>query len=411
MPRARLIRSRVLALALAVTASTAFGQEGRVTSTITPMEVTPETKYEGSQYRESVQALFASTDPVVQRWARLRPLLAYCDGFRSGATLTYVSVANDSERKHFEQAQPPGTTVKAIDVACPLSYIAGAYFSIEEDKADAALAYLDKAGTLAPYMGWVRTERGFVLNSQGKRQEAMAAYRQALELARQFPGSAYAEPIALRGIGWTLVELGDLEGARQAYVDSQKSDPDNANTKAELDYIDGLLKKGGPTPSSGAFGLQGVPKSSDVIVQRVRKMVQALESDPFSADAADQRATLIDWIKESPDVTVLVCNVLDLLGPGKKAPPYGGELLVQSMAGNALWQLENPGQKDSLIGQQAAGTRSALKAYSAIRAQHPEVHFATLDALLGHESPGELEERLAPLVRQQCTSTPAPARP
>ena len=40
---------------------------------------------------------------------------------------------------------------------------------------------------------------------------------------------------------------------------------------------------------------------------------------------------------------------------------------------------------------------------SAIRARHPEVHFEVLDALLGHEAPGQLEELLAPKVRSECT--------
>jgi tetratricopeptide (TPR) repeat protein len=398
----RSFASALVVLLGAASVNPALAKDGEVTARITPTELKAD-EYEGAQHRALVQQLFLSTDPVAERWVRLKPVLEYCDQFASSAAVTYVSVSNDAERKLFASTRAAGETIKVVDFACPWGYMAAAFFSIEERNAEGALAYLDRIDALAPYMSWSWTERGFVLNAMGKRQEALAAYRHALDLARAQESARYSEPIALRGIGWTLVELGDLAGARQAYVDSQKSDSANPDTKAEIDYIDKLAKEGTPAPSSGAVGLVGVPKSADVLVQKVRKIVEALETDPFGKDAPAQRVALIDWIQESPDVEVLVCNVLGLLGKDKEKPAYGGELLVQSMAGNALWQLENPGQKQSLIGQQAAGARSALKAYAAIRAKHPEVRFATLDDLTGHENPGELEERLAPIVRRECT--------
>jgi tetratricopeptide (TPR) repeat protein len=321
-----------------------------------------------------------------------------------------VSVANEEDRKSFVASKPAGTSIKVVDFACPWAYMAAAFLEIEEHDAQGTFARLDRIDALAPYMGWSRTERGFMLNAIGKRQEALAAYREALRLAHEHPSSADSEAIALRGIGWTLVELGDLEGARAAYVESQKVDPGYEHTKAEIDYIDGLIKSGAPAPKSGAFGLENVPKSSEVQIAQVRKLVEALETDPFSKDAPEQRAALLKWVTDSPDVNVLVCNALALLPDKGEPPQYAPELLVQSMYGNALWQLENPGQKDSLLGQQAAGARSALKAYAAIRAKHPEVHFEVLDGLLDHEAPGQLEELLAPKVRSECTSEAKPSR-
>jgi len=397
------LRRLFLATACLLAAGPLFAADGDVTSRITPMQFAPATEYEGAQHRALVQALFSSTDPLAQRRQRLQPVLAFCDGHADDDKLSWASVSNDAELKEFQASRPKGVEVRALDFACPWAYMADVFFDIEEQKAEAALARLDRIDALAPYMGWSRTERGFVLNAMGKRAEALAAYRSALQIARAHATSAYAEPISLRGIGWTLVELGDLEGARQAYVDSLKSDPGNANTQAEIDYIDRLRKSGAATPKSGAFGLGGVPKSSAMLAGQVRTLVQSLEADPFAADAKDKRLALAQWIGDSPEVFVLVCNSLELFPDKGEPPPYASELLLQQMAGNALWQLDNPGQKDSLIGQQAAGARSALKAYSAIRAKHPEVHFSLLDSLLGHEQPGELEKLLAPSVKRECS--------
>jgi len=396
--------SRQFAFALVglLVATRALAADGDVTSRITPLVFAPTTEYEGSQHRAVVQALFSSTDPLSARRARLQPVLAYCDGFTSDGKTTWVSVSNEEELRQF-QASRRGETVKTLDFACPWAYMAGVFFDIEEQKAESALRRLDRIDALAPYMGWSRTERGFVLNSMGKRQEAKAAYEQALQIARAHPTSAYAEPIALRGIGWTLVELGDLDGARKAYVESQKSDPGNANTQAEIDYIDRLKKSGASTPDNGAFGLGGVPKSSSLQASQVRAMVAALEADPFAADANDKRKALAQWISESPDVFVVICNSLEMFPEKGEVPEYAGQLLLQQMAGNALWQLDNPGQKDSLLGQQAAGARSALKAYAVIRKQHPEVHFPLLDSLVGHDRPGDIEKLLEPSVKRQCS--------
>jgi tetratricopeptide (TPR) repeat protein len=401
----------LLVLLLAFAPWLALAEEGGPVALITGMDFAPADEHEGSQHRETVQALFASTDPLPDRWTRLKPVLSYCDRFKTDAATTWVSVSNEDERKLFAASKPAGTNIKLVDIACPWAYMAAAFFRIEEQDAPGALAQLDRIDELAPYMGWSRTERGFVLNATGKRQEAMASYREALKIAREHPTSAYAEPVALRGIGWTLVELGDLKGARAAYVESQKIDPKYEHTQAEIDYIDGLLEKKGPAPDSGAFGLAGVPKSSEVQIRELRKYVEALEADPFAADAWERRSALVEWMQKSPDVDVTVCNSLDLMPPPQgETPAYGSELLVQAALGNALWQLENPGAKDSVLGQQAAGARSALKAYAAIRAKHPEVHFEVLDGLLGHEAPGQLEEILAPRVRKECVTQPVPSR-
>ena len=50
-------------------------------------------------------------------------------------------------------------------------------------------------------------------------------------------------PTALRGIGYSLIELGELEAARQAFEKSLKMEPNNRLALDELEYIRKLQQK------------------------------------------------------------------------------------------------------------------------------------------------------------------------
>ena len=56
-------------------------------------------------------------------------------------------------------------------------------------------------------------ERGYTLGHGGKLDEGVAAYRKAEQLARTHPASAASLGAARHGIGWTQVEMGDLDAA------------------------------------------------------------------------------------------------------------------------------------------------------------------------------------------------------
>ena len=51
------------------------------------------------------------------------------------------------------------------------------------------------------------------------------------------------KPLILRGIGFSLTELGDLDGAQRAYEDSLKLEPSSELAKKELRYIQQLRAK------------------------------------------------------------------------------------------------------------------------------------------------------------------------
>ncbi|HSD15983.1 MAG TPA: hypothetical protein VLC71_01820 [Thermomonas sp.] len=67
-----------------------------------------------------------------------------------------------------------------------------------------------------------------MLDHYGKPAGGLASYQSALALSRKHEGDNLAIALALRGIGYCHIELGDLEAGERAYRESLKVEPGNA---------------------------------------------------------------------------------------------------------------------------------------------------------------------------------------
>lgn len=141
------------------------------------------------------------------------------------------------------------------------------------------------------------------------------------------------------------------------------------------------------------------PAEADA-AQAVR-YTRALEATPLADNALDMRKWLLRWILETPDYTVLVCNMLDI--PDDENGMLSGELMVQMMAGNVAWQIEHPQDNDD-VSRQLAAVRSALKMYAAYLAHDPKLKVPALDPAIERERNGTLREYVAKKVAAGCNS-------
>lgn len=192
----------------------------------------------GAQHRETVARAVRATKrgEAKEALAMLRPVLAYCDAL-PGPGHVLVSVATVAEYEAYVAAHGRGDPVDWVDMACPEAYQIQAFMAVEEKRFEDALALLEKTIRLAPYWSEPLTEHGFVLNQMGRPADGLASYRAALALSRQHAGNTLAIALALRGIGYSQVELGDLAGAEQSYKESLEVEPGNTLAQSELDYI------------------------------------------------------------------------------------------------------------------------------------------------------------------------------
>lgn len=143
------------------------------------------------------------------------------------------------------------------------------------------------------------------------------------------------------------------------------------------------------------------PGPGETDPQKFVRLTRALEADPAMDKDKSMRSWLIEWASASPDVQVLVC---DLMGPiPREKVPYGGELLTQYMFGNAAFQIEHPDRAKDAHSVQIAGIRSALKAYVAILKKDPAAKIPYFDDLRAKEKAGTLDAHLDARIDAACT--------
>jgi len=153
----------------------------------------------------------------------------------------YISVANADELDRYRRDHRGDREVVCIDWGYREALQLKAFMLSEQREFDKALDLLRFQAKIAPYSAAPYTERGYILNVGLRRpQEGLEAYRHALALAREFESASAKEPVALRGIGFALIELGDLDQAESMFQASLEIDPGNELALNELSYIEHL---------------------------------------------------------------------------------------------------------------------------------------------------------------------------
>jgi hypothetical protein len=76
--------------------------------------------------------------------------------------------------------------------------------------------------------------------------------------------------------------------------------------------------------------------------------------------------------------------------------------MIQMMAGNAAFQIQNPDGAQDEAAVQGAALKSGLRAYGAILKRKPAARLASLDKLVAEMNDGSLDRRMKALVVQRC---------
>ena len=194
------------------------------------------------EFREVIRLIGAKDFDAAR--VKIKPILDRCQVEEQDPKARIVDVSDTEEFLDFSSAEIiKGKNVSWVRNDCAAAYKGQAFMDVEAGDAQSAFHYLDLAAKRAPYWVEVYTERGFLLMRTGHPDDAIAAYQQAIDLTNRFKSEAHVKPLALRGMGFALTEMGKLDDAQKAYEDSLKIEPGNQLAKNELQYIDGLRKK------------------------------------------------------------------------------------------------------------------------------------------------------------------------
>lgn len=123
---------------------------------------------------------------------------------------------------------------------CDALYLKG-YALVDLRRPAEARTYIEKAVTMAPHNAHYRAELAEGYKAERNWDKAYALFEQAAGDARSFS----PEPVkkaqlgrAMRGMGFTLIEKGQLDAAEKKFRECLELDPQDERSKSELRYIE-----------------------------------------------------------------------------------------------------------------------------------------------------------------------------
>jgi hypothetical protein len=135
---------------------------------------------------------------------------------------------------------------------------------------------------------------------------------------------------------------------------------------------------------------------------RAVKIAHKLEDDPLAKDAKEQRAWVIQWIVEIPDITVNECYEYF----GKLPDPPRGhstEIARQMVISSAAFMIEHPDKARNEQAVTLSGLLGSIKAYQAIFKQDPASRWGQMDKLIQMREQGKLDAYVTE-TRRKCKS-------
>jgi tetratricopeptide (TPR) repeat protein len=130
--------------------------------------------------------------------------------------------------------------------AYPRAHYYLAFLEVRAGNYEGALDLLDAGEKLEPNAHFALERAQALLRGRRDRPGALACYQGVLDRGDEVPGPARA--VALRGKGFVLIELGQLDEAERHFHESLRLDPDSEVAKNELRYIAQLRAGGRPAP-------------------------------------------------------------------------------------------------------------------------------------------------------------------
>jgi len=193
----------------------------------------------GSEHAPQVDraARLAAANELDEAAALVEAVLADFAALMAKREAKYVCVANSLELDLYREQVPEGSELVWIDWSYCAALHERAFILVARGRLPEGLAALDAEIAAAPFGAAAHNEKGFVQNKLGHPELALKSYQRALELSSAHASQAADQPLALRGLGFSLTELGRFDQAEAAYRRSLELDPDNEIALNELEYL------------------------------------------------------------------------------------------------------------------------------------------------------------------------------
>jgi len=170
----------------------------------------------------------------------MRPVLADFEKQYAGEKRDiFCALTPEQSSRYLSDAAKTNREAVAIDAGwCRAQYVTG-YALIDLERLPEAQTAFERLVRLAPQNARYLNELGYIFMKQKKWRESLDVYRRAEAAADLSPDRVKEERcLALKGVGYDLVELGDFNAAEAAYRKCLNIDPNDADSPRELKYIE-----------------------------------------------------------------------------------------------------------------------------------------------------------------------------
>ena len=128
---------------------------------------------------------------------------------------------------------------------------------------------------------------------------------------------------------------------------------------------------------------------------RALRIAKTLRADPMTPHMEKDRAWLVGWLAEVPDISVTICpGMTGDLGDSKKSD-YPPALLAVLIASQAAFIIENRDKEKDENAVYLGGVEGLLDGYQAIRFKDPGYRVKQLDDFIQSRTEGKLAEAVA----------------
>lgn len=194
--------------------------------------------------RGDLDALIARTEPIIAAFEDMQKQQpAYCaENAPQALAILAQFVSSDSAKS--------GKSAIVVDQAFCMALFLKGFTLIDTGKNALAADFLRRAHETEPYNAQFLNEYAEWHKSAGQWQRAHDLFEQAYglaEFANDADKPAYRAR-SLRGMGFTEIEMGQLDEAERHMKESLKFDPQNRGVPGELEYIARMRRKGKPNP-------------------------------------------------------------------------------------------------------------------------------------------------------------------
>jgi len=196
----------------------------------------------GYEYRKEVEKIMELI--YKKKFAEVEKILdSVIHAFEANYTKKNSIIISVKTRKEFDDYVNTNGYMNAVwlDYSYRNAYYYKAFIAIELEQYNQAIVILKELLSISPNDPQIFTELGGIYNKTGRADKGLLEYQKAYKIAKQ--DNHYAA-VALRGMGFSYVELRDITKARESYQMSLEIEPGNEIAVNELRYIELLEKKG-----------------------------------------------------------------------------------------------------------------------------------------------------------------------